>query len=124
MTFSPSHRVGVLLGAAVAVPYSRRLASRIEATNYVYVYWDCNGRDDLSRVADLSVSGAFLETSKPRAVGSSIKVHFLVSEGQIRLDAVIRHVSPGKGLGLKFVALAEEDRSRFTALMKRLRNYS
>jgi PilZ domain len=108
--------------AASPVAYSRRLSSRIEAIQGVYVYWSCNGRDDLSRVRDLSISGLFLETPKPRVtVGSTTKLYFLVSEGSIRADAVIRYVLPGKGLGLKLTALPEEDRNRFTALIKRLR---
>ena len=108
--------------AASPVPYSRRLSSRIEANQEIYVYWSCNGRDDLSRVLDLSIGGLFLESAKPRlAVGSTTKVYFLVSEGSIRADAVIRHVLPGKGLGLKLTALPEEDRGRFTSLVKRLR---
>ena len=108
--------------AASPVLYSRRLSSRIQASQEVYVYWSCNGRDDLSRVHDLSVGGLFLESAKPRgAVGSITKLHFLVSEGNIRADAVIRYVLPGKGLGLKLTALPEDDRPRFTSLMKRLR---
>lgn len=103
--------------------YSRRLSPRIEAVQGVYVYWSCNGRDDLSRVLDLSISGLFLESPKARAsIGSSTKLHFLVSEGSIRADAVVRYVLPGQGLGLKLIALPEEDRARFTSLIKRLRS--
>ena len=102
--------------------YSRRLCSRIGASEGVYVYWSCNGRDDLSRVLDLSIGGLFLEIPKSRAaVGNTTKLYFLVSEGSIRADAVIRYVLPGKGLGLKLTALAEDDRTRFTSLIKRLR---
>jgi hypothetical protein len=56
-----------------------------------------------------------------RVIGSPTKVDFLVSEGQIRADAVIRHMVPGRGLGLKFTALNEQDRRKFAALMRRLR---
>ena len=44
-----------------------------------------------------------------------------VQEGQIRADAVVRHVKPGGGLGLKFQAVSEKDRPNLAALMKRLR---
>ena len=109
--------------AASPVAYSRRLSSRIEAVQDVYVYWSCNGRDDLSRVLDLSIGGLFLEAAKPRAaIGSPTKLHFLVSEGSIRADAIVRYVLPGKGLGLKLTALPEDDRMRFASLVKRLRS--
>jgi hypothetical protein len=56
-------------------------------------------------------------------VGAKTSVHFLVEEGQIRAEAVVRHVEPGRGLGLKFTAVREEDRRRLAGLMKRLRGF-
>ena len=90
-------------------------------TQDVWVCWQCNGRDDVSRVGDLSLGGLFLETASSRAIGSPTKVDFLVGEGQIRADAVVRHVVAGRGLGLKFTAVTEQDRRKFAALMRRVR---
>jgi PilZ domain len=106
----------------VATP-SRRFNSRtLTATQDVWVCWQCNGRDDISRVRDLSLGGLFLETPVIRAIGSPTKIDFLVGEGQIRTDAVVRHVVPGRGLGLKFTAVTEQDRHKFAALLRRLRS--
>jgi len=55
-------------------------------------------------------------------VDATIRLDFLVQEGQIRAKAVVRHVKLGSGLGLKFTALAEEDGPRLEALMTRLRS--
>ena len=90
-------------------------------TQDIWVCWQCNGRDDVSRVCDLSLGGLFLETASPRAIGAPTKVDFLVGEGQIRAEAVVRHVVPGRGLGLKFIAVTEQDRRKFAALMRRVR---
>jgi hypothetical protein len=57
-----------------------------------------------------------------RAVGSATKIDFLVSEGQIRTDAVVRHVLSGQGLGLKFTAVTEQDRPKLAALLRRIRS--
>jgi PilZ domain len=73
-------------------------------------------------VRDLSLGGLFLETPVVRAIGSPTKIDFLVGEGQIRTDAVVRHVVPGRGLGLKFTAVTEQDRMKFAALLRRLRS--
>jgi hypothetical protein len=54
-------------------------------------------------------------------VGTKTDLHFLVEEGQIRAEAVVRRVEPGRGLGLKFTAVREEDRRRLAGLMKRVR---
>ena len=103
--------------------HSKRFSSRVETPGNVYVYWSSVGYDDTSRVRDLSSGGLFVQTKKSRAVGAKTNVHFLVEEGQIRAEAVVRHVRPGRGLGLEFTAVQEEDRQRLADLMKRLRGF-
>ena len=103
---------------------SRRRYPRVEKPHGVWVYWNCKGREDTSRVRDLSTGGLFVETEELRDVDATIMLDFLVQEGQIRAKAVVRHVKPGSGLGLKFTTLIEEDGPRLTALMTRLHSLS
>lgn len=103
---------------------SRRFNSRIETLGAVWVYWRSGGGDDTSRVRNLSVGGLFIETRKPTVVGTKATLNFLVQEGQIRAEAVVRHVQGGRGLGLKFTALSDGDRPCLAALMNRIRNLS
>jgi hypothetical protein len=105
------------------VPHSRRFSSRVETPGDVYVYWSSAGYDDILRVRDLSSGGLFVQTRKSRAVGAKTNLHFLVEQGQIRAEAVVRHVKPGLGLGLELTAVREEDRGRLADLMKRLRGF-
>lgn len=102
---------------------SRRLSSRIETTG-IWVYWLCDGRADLSAVQNLSLGGVFLNTPKTRPIDSRVEIHFCVHEGQIRTEGIVRHISPGGGLGLRFTAIKEADRPRFIRLMDRLRSLS
>ncbi len=104
--------------------FSRRRTSRVDTAERVSVYWRCNGRDDVSSVRDLSFGGLFIETQTPKPVGAAAKIDFLVQEGQIRADAVVRHAEPASGLGLKFTAMPEGDRSRLGMLITRLRHSS
>lgn len=99
----------------------RRFSSRVEPKNDVWVYWEGSGDRDLSRVMDLSIGGLFIQTVRPKRIGSTTNLHFLVQEGQIRADAIVRHVKPGSGLGLKFKAVNEKDGPNLAALIKRLR---
>jgi hypothetical protein len=85
------------------------------------VYWHCRGQDDVSRVRDMSMGGLFIETPQPRPEGVLTRLHFLVQEGQIRADAVVRHAKSGVGIGVKFTALGEQDRPKLAALLNRLR---
>ena len=104
----------------ILLPPSRRSTSRINTPEGVWVFWRCNERDDTSRVGNLSLGGLFVETGKPKPVGSTVKLDFLVQEGQIRAEAIVQRADPGRGLGLKFTAINDGDRSRMAALMNRI----
>lgn len=108
----------------IQLPPSRRSTSRINTPEGVWVYWRCNGRDETSRVGNLSLGGLFVETGKSGSVGSTVKLDFLVEEGQIRAEAIVRRAEPGHGLGLKFTAINDGDRSRMAALMNRIHGFS
>jgi len=69
----------------------------------------------------MSMGGLFIETPEPKAEGVLTRLNFLVQEGQIRADAVVRHARSGVGLGLKFTALSEQDRPKLAGLLTRLR---
>ena len=100
--------------------YPRRFFSRVETRVDVWVNWRFKGPEERSRVRDLSPGGLFVETATPTAVGASVKLYFLVLEGPIGAEAVVRHVQSG-GLGLKFSAMCKEDQKRLKALITRLR---
>jgi PilZ domain len=103
---------------------SRRLYSRLDTAGNIWVYWNCDGKDDVSPILDISLGGLFLKTPTVKPVGAVVKLHFLVQEGQIRADAVIKHVRSGSGVGMKFAAVSQEDRPRLASLMARLRGLS
>lgn len=100
---------------------SRRFTTRVHTPGDVWVCWKCQGRDDISLVRNMSMGGLFIETTQPRPTGTATRLDFLVAEGQIRADAVVRHAKAGSGLGLKFTGLSEQDRPKLAALVTRLR---
>jgi hypothetical protein len=62
----------------------------------------------------------FLATPVPPPVGTKAQLDFLVQEGQIRAEAVVRHLVPGGGLGLKFTAITDKDCPQLVALLTRV----
>ena|SRR5690349_11364039 len=100
--------------------YFRRRTARVDASESVYTFWSCGGREGLSRVRDLGPSGLFIESPLEENIDAPVKLHFLADEGQIRANAVVRHVKRGKGLGLKFIAINDQDSQRLAGLIKRL----
>ncbi len=87
---------------------SRRQSSRFETPDGVWVCWRCGGTEDISRVSDLSVGGLFLSTPIPQPLGVKAQIDFLVQEGNIRVQAEVRHLIPSGGLGLKFTAISDQ----------------
>jgi hypothetical protein len=100
--------------------YFRRHASRVAVGEAVYAFWSCDGREGLSRVRDLSLGGLFIESPVEQDLGAPVKLDFLADEGQIRANAVVRHVKPGKGAGLKLIAIDERDCQRLAGLIQRV----
>jgi hypothetical protein len=103
---------------------SRRHNSRVETPDGVWVYWNCGAHSDTSRVRNLSFGGLFVETPVRVLVGARSKLDFLVQEGQISMEALVRHVVPGLGAGLKFAAVKEGSLPRLVSLLDRLRHSS
>jgi PilZ domain len=104
---------------------SRRRTSRVLITDGVWVYWESQSSSgpprDISRVKDLSPSGLFIETRAPKREGDVLNLHFLVQEGQIRAEAVVRHTSSGQGLGMKIKSITSQDAPHLHKLLMRLR---
>ena len=121
---SPQAQRRDVASALAKQDYSRRMTSRVETEGDVWVYWRCQDMDDVSRVCDLSVGGLFVSTPVPPPLGAKAKLDFLVQEGQIRAEAVVRHLVPGGGLGLRFTAITDKDCPRLVALLNRIRTVS
>jgi len=102
------------------VAYYRRSTPRAEPDERVFAFWSSGGPGDLSRVRNFSLGGVFIETDSRKELGTPVEIYFLVGEGQICAKAVVRHISPDTGLGLKFTTLEGQNLLRFGTLMKRL----
>ena len=61
-----------------------------------------------------------VETLKACPADTTIKLHFLVEDGEITADATVRYVETGSGLGLKFKNVRTEDQGRFATMIRRL----
>ena len=68
----------------------------------------------------MSVGGLFIETLKVCPVDATIKLHFLVEDGEITADATVRYIKSGSGLGLKFKNVRTEDQAHFATMIRRL----
>lgn len=103
---------------------ARRSTSRIATPEGVWAIWRCSDREMISAVWNVSPGGLFVEMATLRPVGAKAEVYFLVPEGGIRAEAIVRHVQLGRGLGLKITEIRDADRAHMASLIRRLRNFS
>lgn len=103
------------------VVHSRRFTSRFETPSGVWVYWNADGREDTSRVRNLSLGGLFMETPVSKKLDSTLQLDFLVQEGQISAEAIVRRAEPKSGLALKFTDMRDDHKLRLDALVNRVR---
>jgi hypothetical protein len=110
----------VTLPSKKKVLVSRRRYQRVETPYGVWAFWRCGRTEDTSRVGDLGVGGLLLETSLVFPADSAVELHFLVEDGEIRVNAAVRYAQRGRGIGLQFKSIRSEDQIRFSTMLKRL----
>jgi tetratricopeptide (TPR) repeat protein len=78
----------------------------------MFVGWKSSGQRTVSRAETVGVGGLFLHTPSPLPQGSFVELLFDLKTGEIRARAVVRHSSPGRGMGVQFVQMQPADRAR------------
>lgn len=98
----------------------RRRNQRILTPSGMWVSWKMGNLRFTSRVENLSASGAFIAAHEALAVGSRLNLHFSVPEGQIQVQAIVRNVREGIGMGVEFVSMRGQDHDVILKVIKRL----
>jgi hypothetical protein len=101
-------------------PKSKRRYQRIPTPKGLWVAWQHNNSQDVSRVRDLNVGGLFVATPAVPPEGSLVQILLSVPEGEIRSQAIVRNVSPGQGMGIEFKDMHAQDADRLERLVTRL----
>jgi len=97
-----------------------RRHQRVTTPKGVWVAWQVEKLQNVSRVRDLNVGGLFIATPTPLALGIVIPVLLSVPEGEIRGRATVRNVIAGEGMGVQFTEITAENQLRLEKLVARL----
>jgi len=89
----------------------KRRHSRNDRLKELSVFWHRGGRRFISRVHNLSLGGAFLQSAEPPPLGTTLQLLFRVSGKVARARAVVIRSVPSEGMGIEFVAMGQEDRA-------------
>ena len=99
---------------------SKRRYDRIPTPKGLWVAWQHNTNQNVSRVRDLNVGGLFVATPIPVPTGAVIQLLLSVPEGEIRSQAIVRNVTPGEGIGVEFKDMSAQNQERIERLVARL----
>jgi hypothetical protein len=69
---------------------------------------------------NLGLGGVYIRTPEPPPAGTFIQLLLDVPAGEVRARAVVQRSTPKEGMGVKFVAMKQEDRARVAQWLTRL----
>ena len=111
----------VFHGAFVAATNNSRRYPRHRSPKGTLLAWQAASVRDVSRVVNLSLGGIYVRAIEPPPVGTSIQL-LLVAPAleQVRARAIVQRSEPQKGMGIKLIAMQQDDRARLDGWLKRL----
>ena len=101
-------------------PVERRVAHRYVCTGGISIYHPSTKHFMRGTVADLSLSGCYVEIMAPLNAHEKAALVLTVGDVEVRATAEVRTSHPGMGMGLKFKDLAESDKANLRTLISRL----
>jgi PilZ domain len=110
----------LLSGVSVATTNDFRRYPRLSSPKGTILAWQSASMRHVSLVANLGLGGLYIRTMEPPAPGTFIQLLLDAPTGEVRASAVVQRSKPEEGMGVKFVAMQQEDRARFARWLKRL----
>ena len=98
----------------------RRRHPRVSAPKGLLVAWEAGTRRAVSYLESVALGGFFIRTPQPPPVRSTLRILLELPMGDVRARAIVRRVSPRKGMGIEFISMNPEDRARLNHLLRRL----
>jgi hypothetical protein len=69
---------------------------------------------------DISGNGCYVETVMPLEVGTTLRADFWIDQERLSPTAVVRTRDPGVGMGIEFIGLPDDLKSRFQAHLDKI----
>jgi PilZ domain len=82
------------------------------------VAWQSGTRRAVSHLGSIALGGLFVLTRQPVPIRSTMKVLMDLQFGEVRARAVVRRVTPLRGMGIEFIAMTQEDRARLNKALQ------
>jgi len=116
----PPKKSTLAFGVSVATTNDTRRHPRISSPRGTLLAWRSGSTRQVSRVANLSLGGLCVRTTAPPPTGTFIQLLLDAPVGQIRARAMVQWSEAHTGMGVKLVAMEQEDHARLANWLKRL----
>jgi hypothetical protein len=110
----------VLADVSVATTNDLRRYPRFSSPKGTILAWQTANKSVASEVVNLGLGGLYIRTPDPPPPGTFIQLLLDVPAGEVRARAVVQRSRSKEGMGVKFVAMQQEDRARFIRWLTRL----
>jgi hypothetical protein len=90
---------------------------RAKAPKGIVVAWQSGTHRSVSFLESIAVGGLFIQTPHPPPVQSLVKLLIDLPVGEINARAIVRRVTPSKGMGVEIIAMNQESRARLKQLL-------
>jgi hypothetical protein len=98
----------------------RRVYPRLAAPKGTIVAWQTSAKRLVSAVDNLGLGGLYIRTPDPPATGTFIQLLLDAPTGEVRARAAVQRSRSQEGMGVKFVAMEQEDRARMAGWLRTL----
>jgi hypothetical protein len=98
----------------------KRKHPRITLPRGMSISWRGRGRFSVSKVETISEGGLSMVAPERPAKGELLHVSFEVPAGEISTGVVVRHSNEEDGIGVEFIAMSDEARTRLNQLLRKL----
>jgi PilZ domain len=85
---------------------------RLSCPKGTILAWQTANKRLVSSMDNLGLGGLYIRTPEPPPAGTFIQLLLDVPAGEVRARAVVQRSTPREGMGVKFVAMQQEDRAR------------
>jgi len=96
----------------------QRRYPRAVAPKTLRVAWESGTRRAVSYLESVGLGGLFILTRQPAPMRSMVKLLMDLPIGEVRARAVVRRVTPARGMGIEFIAMTQEDRARLSKALQ------
>jgi hypothetical protein len=93
---------------------------RLSCPKGTILAWQTGNTRLVSSIDNLGLGGLYIRTPEPPPAGTFIQLLIDVPTGEVRARAVVQRSTPKEGMGVKFVAMQQEDRARVAQWLTRL----